>query len=328
MEELGVFNRVDGVYMEAPEPHVTDAPIAQISNLRNLRSLSFYGAAVTDAATPALLSRLNLPRRSRPERHPGLRTKGLPESPASCLQLKKLILDDTSVAGSGFEHLSDLSNLAVLSLNNNRSSTIPGLAHLRRFKKLEGLHLDGTQITDRGLVHLSALTELTHLSIDGTEITVRGGITETNNLRAEPTAMGLRSQVAQAATGPVWNQSATARPRRIADRVCGTLTQRQLSCKVVARELPWVLEFVSRIAVFAPSLHAHKVDERTRIVKLGIEEFRLASESSTSPGARVNKLTMSACVPGRELLQLAFDQCISLGRRFITKSLVDYPNTD
>lgn len=65
----------------------------------------------------------------------------------------------------------------------NKPATDSDIQHLRAFKQLDVLFLDGTEVTDAGLVHVAKLPKLSALSLYRTRIT-SAGLTHINNLPA------------------------------------------------------------------------------------------------------------------------------------------------
>ena len=119
-----------------PRPNDTDADMAELGKLSQLRLLVVEGPQVTDAGLVHL--------------------KGLS-------QLQILGMSGTQVTDAGLVHLKGLSQLQTLYLFSAQV-TDAGLVHLKGLTRLQTLYLNGTQVTDAGLVHLKGLTRLqTHL---------------------------------------------------------------------------------------------------------------------------------------------------------------------
>jgi hypothetical protein len=89
----------------------------------------------------------------------------------------------TTITDAGLEHLSSLTNLRVLRLDN-ADITDDGLIHLRRLTKLEDLDLFGTEISDAGMVHLQGLKNLTYLNVSETQWEQRHGAVTADAARA------------------------------------------------------------------------------------------------------------------------------------------------
>lgn len=70
-------------------------------------------------------------------------------------------------------HLAEFRRLTGLALNRT-DITDAGLVHVGRLRNLRVLFLDRTPITDAGLSHLRGLNRLVFLSLDGTKITDKG----------------------------------------------------------------------------------------------------------------------------------------------------------
>ncbi len=121
---------------------ITDAGLAWLSGLSNIRSLYLPGLAITDKGLAHL--------------------RGMKE-------LRRLVLADTPVDGSGFAFLKEVQHLKILNLSDTRLSN-SGLAAVAGNKKLQVLHLRNTLVTDEGLVALSGLKDLEKLDLGGTDI--------------------------------------------------------------------------------------------------------------------------------------------------------------
>lgn len=149
---------------------VTDADIAALAGLPEIRSLDLEGARITDAG----LGRLAGLTRLQALGLTGTRVTddGL-EHLKGMVDLKVLVLSKTAVTGSGLRHLAGATRLEELYLFES-GVTDSGLKNVKSFKNLRHLNLWGTSITDAGLVHLAALVRLEHLELIGTAITDAG----------------------------------------------------------------------------------------------------------------------------------------------------------
>jgi HEAT repeat protein len=127
------------------KPGATDADLAHLARLHNLRLLTLSHSSVGDAGLPQLANLKNLAR---------------------------LDLESTSVSSAGLMHLTKLDALRSLSLKNCAVDD-EGLRHLKKLSRLRTLGLLGTQITDDGLSHLSDLTELRQIAFPN-HVTDRG----------------------------------------------------------------------------------------------------------------------------------------------------------
>jgi internalin A len=146
-------------------PDISDAGLAQLEGLVNLKTLSIVSPRITSVGLVAIrdmkrLQRLNL-------RHCGI----------------------TDLAP-----IRHLAGLTSLNLSSNPIDDA-GLADVGVFKGLTELHLDGTGISDAGLAHVAGLKELTHLNLDRTKITDAGlvhlaGLTNLQNLWLDHTGAG------------------------------------------------------------------------------------------------------------------------------------------
>ncbi len=123
------------------EWYITDATLARLEGLPNLRELSISRTGITNAGLAHL--------------------KGLKS-------LRALTLDSTSVTDDGLAHLKGMTNLRELELWGVYYVTDAGLAHLKGLTNLRTLHVAGPRITDVGLAHLKELTNLRELKLVGT----------------------------------------------------------------------------------------------------------------------------------------------------------------
>ncbi len=123
---------------------VTDAGLAHLAGLKNLRVLYLHRTRVTGVGLSAVAE--------------SLRTLSLSYSP---------------VTDEGLAPLRAAGRLRNLQLKSTRIGD-QGLAHLAAIKSLESLQLSNTDITDDGLPSLAALTGLQQLSLRGTLVTAAG----------------------------------------------------------------------------------------------------------------------------------------------------------
>ncbi len=127
---------------------VSDAGLAHLKDLRQVRFLFLDGTNVTDAGLANL--------------------EGL-------TSLRWLALSKTRVTDAGLVHLRGLVHLEVLQLNDT-TVTDAGSVYLEGLIMLEGLSLQRTRLTDAGLVHFKGLTKLRSLELGGTKVTYAGGV--------------------------------------------------------------------------------------------------------------------------------------------------------
>jgi serine/threonine protein kinase len=120
---------------------ITDAGIARLQGLINLRRLDLWATQLTDAGVVSL-GRLE--------------------------KLEWLSLGETRVTGNGLAGIRGLTNLRQLTLWWNRI-TDDDLVHLEGLLRLESLTLAGTPVTDRGVAHLKGLPQLRHLNLYTTQ---------------------------------------------------------------------------------------------------------------------------------------------------------------
>ena len=171
---------------------ITDAGLANIRDMVDMRDLSMTQAKVTSAGLNELrgMTRLHtlwIPATRvddlAPIRHlTGLKFLYLQETPitdaglapvAGFTSLTTLILTNTPITDAGLKHLRGLTSLSQLGLSKTRI-TDAGLAELAGLKSLNRLELASTGVTDAGLVHLAGLQSLSSLDLSKTRVTAMG----------------------------------------------------------------------------------------------------------------------------------------------------------
>jgi hypothetical protein len=149
---------------------VTDAGLARLKGMKELRWLSLGETGVTDTGLAYLagLEELwSLQLQRTPVTGAGLaHLKG-------CKRLERLYLHQSEVTDKGLAHLSDLEGLREVHLSYT-SVTDAGLAHLAGLDQLASLGLEGTRISDAGLRRLERLTGLRRLNLERTAATEEG----------------------------------------------------------------------------------------------------------------------------------------------------------
>jgi hypothetical protein len=118
------FNEVEGVDLMGQV--VTDAALANIAPLTQLKTLNLVGTGISDAGLANLT---------------GLE------------QLHELYLANTKIGDSGLENLTGLRQLQLLNLNGTEVSDA-GLSNLERLTKLRKLYLARTNVTEAGVDEL------------------------------------------------------------------------------------------------------------------------------------------------------------------------------
>lgn len=128
---------------------ITDAGLAHLSGMTDLRKLALNGTSVTG---------------------PGLRHI------AQLRKLELLSLDNTPVTDEGLAHLRDLRSLKMLFMSDTKISDegLRQLTHLSHLDSLEDLQFSNTNVTDEGLKHLYTLTGLKRVLLGGTNTTPAG----------------------------------------------------------------------------------------------------------------------------------------------------------
>jgi hypothetical protein len=125
--------------LDAESVRVTDAGLAHLAGLSELRSLSFMGS-------------------------PGLTDAGLAHLPGLG-RLESLSIEGTTgIEGPGLIHLAGLNRLSFLSID---SVTDAGVSSLTRLTGLRRVFINLTKVTDTALTQLSRLTWLEELAFGG-----------------------------------------------------------------------------------------------------------------------------------------------------------------
>lgn len=155
--------------------NVTDAGIAHLSGLRNLKVFALFDSSITDKSLDALR---------------GLR------------RLVQLQLEGAHVAGLGLANLSGLTQLQFLDLARSDRITDPGISSLAGLISLEKLDLSGADVTSAGLAHLKRLKRLRVLNLSDNDRFARDGMDSLSDFsgleelylhNAGVTAAGMRS---------------------------------------------------------------------------------------------------------------------------------------
>jgi len=166
---------------------VTDAGVANVSRLRNLKTLVLFNSQITDKAFQTFgglhsLERLLLGG-SRISDHGLVHIRGLTNlrsldlgggsritdegmaSLSGLLRLQYLVLSGANVTSAGVEHLKHLTQMRYLDLSNNREIGDDAMRVIASFDLLEELRLRGTKISSRGMIHLAGLNKLRVLDL-------------------------------------------------------------------------------------------------------------------------------------------------------------------
>jgi Leucine-rich repeat (LRR) protein len=161
LEGLKQFEHL--LYLGFYDNQVTDADLAHIEGLDQLKLLSISRNPIADAGFEGLSDELISSIRSRrPITVAGWEhLKGL-------ARLQTLVLDDADITDAGLKNLEGMTQLRCLSLKGTRI-TDAGLKHLENLDQLQQLFLQKTQITDAGLEHLKGLKQLYTLSLGETQ---------------------------------------------------------------------------------------------------------------------------------------------------------------
>ncbi len=150
---------------------LTEAGLAHLRRLKNLRIVRIGDARVNDAALGDLarlpqLQELFL-----------LHTDGITDTGwanlAKMTELRDLVLGSTGITASATRHLASLTKLRSLDVFAN-PITDAGLPWLEDLKALHKLSLSETGITDAGLSHLAGLTGLQDLDLSNNRVSDNG----------------------------------------------------------------------------------------------------------------------------------------------------------
>ncbi len=177
---LGVdyFGSVRAVYLDRPtilpppfrERRDIDSLLTRVAHFGGLEALYLSGSAVTDAGMAHLNALTDLRCLSLPNTR--VSDAGLVHLQGmKCLEV--LILDKDGITDAGLAHLKGLTALKRLHIRYARISDA-GLADLSVLAKLESLDLEHTEISDAGLASVKGLTNLRHLDLEGTAVADSG----------------------------------------------------------------------------------------------------------------------------------------------------------
>jgi uncharacterized protein YjbI with pentapeptide repeats len=168
MEHIRRFNRLETLNLSGSG--ITEAGLAYLGELHDLRGLSLYNIKITEAGWKHLerlrgIERLDLS-------FTGTTDAGLAHA-AGLSQLRELKLVETRITDRGSAHLKRLAQLRELDLSETET-TGAGLADLDGLSNLSQLNLSSTQVTDAGLVHIKGLSNLEDLDLEWCEINGAG----------------------------------------------------------------------------------------------------------------------------------------------------------
>ncbi len=144
---------------------ITDADLARLQGLDNLKSINLRGTPITDAGLTQLSGLALTSLELRATEVTGL---GLGQLPAHSLEA--LHLTDTSIHGDDLLHMPPMPNLEVLKLNRLEVDD-NHLELLASYPRLRHVELDSSKITDTGLRRLMELNpNVTRLEIRDTAV--------------------------------------------------------------------------------------------------------------------------------------------------------------
>jgi hypothetical protein len=156
--------------------NVTDAGLDYVRRVPSLQDLSLYGTSVTDAGLKHLKGMSSLQHLNLAGNAPSVGQPGIPEAYSSSglpLQASPVRPLGTIITDVGLGHLRELSGLQSLCLQGTQI-TDAGLQSLAGLKNLATLDLRDTRVTDAGLEHLTGLTKLQDLLLTNTAVGDRG----------------------------------------------------------------------------------------------------------------------------------------------------------
>ena len=137
LKELKNFPYLENI--ELNHTRITGLGLVHLSELRNLKYLTFWKTQVDDE---------------------GLKHLALLEN------ISRLGLDETRITDAGLVYLKGLTNLEVGLGLNHTAITDVGLEHLKDLKKLKQLSLRGTNVTDAGVRKLKLSLPQTEFLLD------------------------------------------------------------------------------------------------------------------------------------------------------------------
>lgn len=146
---------------------ITDAGLAQLSELGQLRQLHLQNSKVSDAGLRHLRGLANLEFLYLSDTQ--VTDAGL-ERLKPLTRLKQLFLSRTDVTDVGLAHLRNRPGFEHLELKETRI-TDAGMDHLLTLRDLSGLYLDHTRVSDAGVARLKDSPSLRHLGLSGTRVT-------------------------------------------------------------------------------------------------------------------------------------------------------------
>ncbi len=111
-------------------------------------------------------------------------------------RLEELAISVAPITDSGLKHISNLTELRIVSLWETRGISDVGLGHLAKLTKLQTLNLYRCGITDAGLVHIRRMTDVENLMLSQTKVTgpglsQLGGMSKLNRLCTPTNCVGL-----------------------------------------------------------------------------------------------------------------------------------------
>jgi hypothetical protein len=180
-QDLASLSRLTALESIVPygDSNITDAGLAHLEPLGNLKMLSLRGGNVTSAG----LARLRGMTRMRALDLSATRVDTL--GPLCHMKtLKYLYLESAPINDSGLAHIADLTELSKLDLSGTQV-TDAGIPNLLRCPWLSNLDLSGTRITDAGLIKLAGLKTLQRLSISKPSAVTDQGIAALRRARPD-----------------------------------------------------------------------------------------------------------------------------------------------
>jgi hypothetical protein len=159
--------------LELGYTHVTDAGLAHLKTLTGLQYLSLVWTPVGDAGLAHLETLPNLSLLYLGGTKVGDTGLRHLEKQTNRERFDHLDLSDTLVSNAGLAHLKPLTSLTYLWLGNTQV-TDAGLEQLKPLTNLQLLYLNGTKVGNTGLAQLSGLTGLRELGLGSTQVGENG----------------------------------------------------------------------------------------------------------------------------------------------------------
>ena len=168
--DLKYLKQLDQLKRLGCAPEVTEAGLAHLKELRQLRHLDLSERRVTGATFEHIVALAELE-----ELHLGLTDTGDAELERleTMTRLRWLGLGGTKITDAGLRHLEGLTRLEHLTLNQTQIGDA-GVEHLKGLKQLKELGLGQTRVSDASLEHLTGFQHLVRLELQRTKVSAEG----------------------------------------------------------------------------------------------------------------------------------------------------------